>query len=731
MAEKAIDGLLQRIKMYSPGADLDLVKRAFQVARLAHEGQLRESGEPYILHPLAVAGILADLEVDVVTIAAALLHDVVEDTGVSLQAIENQFGKEIAQLVDGVTKLGKLEFKSHEETQAENLRKMLLAMANDVRVVLIKLADRLHNMRTLKARPPEKQVQVARETLEIFAPLAHRLGISRIKWELEDLCLRYLEPEKYHFLTEKVAKKRAEREAYIKNVISTLQERLEAVGIKCTLYGRPKHFYSIYRKMFIQGRDFEDIYDLIAVRVIVDSVRDCYGALGVVHTLWRPIPGRFKDYISVPKVNMYQSLHTTVVGPQGEPVEVQIRTEEMHRTAEYGIAAHWKYKEGRTDRNLDKKLEWLRSLMEWQSEVRDARELVETVRTDLFSDQVFVFTPKGAVIDLAAGATPLDFAYQIHTDIGHRCVGAKVSGKIVPLDTPLKTGDIVEILTSKTPAPSLDWLNVVKTNSAKNKIRAWFKRANREENLARGQDSLYREFRRQGIDPEEMLAKSWTSDLLRRMNLPSVEELLVSVGYGGLTAQQVVARFKGEMERREKAAVTRLPELTTDEAKERLGYGKPSDGVRVRGEGNMLVRFSRCCNPVPGDPIIGYITRGRGVSIHRLDCPNLHMAFERERERLAEAAWDEAAATAGGATYPVELQITSIDRAGLLAEVANTVAEFRTNILKSRTRSKDHVGIIDLVLEIHNLDQLQHIINKLSRIRDVMDVSRVVKEVVR
>ncbi|MCL5676454.1 MAG: bifunctional (p)ppGpp synthetase/guanosine-3',5'-bis(diphosphate) 3'-pyrophosphohydrolase [Firmicutes bacterium] len=718
--------------MYSPNADLEMVTRAFNVARLAHEGQLRESGEPYILHPLAVAGILADLEVDIVTIAAALLHDVVEDTGVTLQDIETQFGKEIAQLVDGVTKLGKLEFKSHEETQAENLRKMLLAMANDIRVILIKLADRLHNMRTLKHRPPEKQMAVARETLEIFAPLAHRLGISRVKWELEDLCLRYLEPEKYYFLTEKVAKKRAEREAYLKNVMDVLRSRLEGVGIKGRIYGRPKHFYSIYRKMFLQGRDFEDIYDLVAVRVIVDSVRDCYGALGVVHTLWRPIPGRFKDYISVPKVNMYQSLHTTVVGPQGEPVEVQIRTEEMHRTAEYGIAAHWKYKEDKTDRDLDKKLEWLRSIMEWQSEFGDAKELVETVRTDLFADQVFVFTPKGDVIDLATGSTPLDFAYQIHTDIGHRCVGAKVSGKIVPLDTPLKTGDIVEILTSKTPAPSLDWLNIAKTNGAKNKIRAWFKKARREDNLARGQDSLYREFRRQGLDAEEVLAKPWVPDLLRRMNLPNAEELLISIGYGGLTAAQVTTRFKSEMERREKPALPLgLPDMTTSEAKARLGYGKPSDGVRVRGEGNMLVRFSHCCNPVPGDPIIGYITRGRGVSIHRLDCPNLRVVFEQERERLAEAAWDEAAATAGGVTYPADLQITAIDRPGLLAEVAATVAEFRTNILRSRTRTKDHVATVDLVLEIRNLDHLQHISNRLSRVRDVMDVTRVVKDVTR
>ncbi|MHB9144399.1 MAG: RelA/SpoT family protein [Symbiobacteriia bacterium] len=726
-----IDGLLQRIQMYSPKADLELVKRAFGVSRLAHEGQLRDSGEPYITHPLAVAGILADLEVDVVTIAAALLHDVVEDTGVTLPAIENQFGKEIAQLVDGVTKLRKLEFRTLEDTQAENLRKMLLAMANDIRVVLIKLADRLHNMRTLKYRPPEKWIPVARETLDIFAPLAHRLGISRLKWEMEDLCLRYLDPEKYQFLGEKVSKKRAEREAYIDDVIRLLKDRLAAVNIEAEIHGRAKNFYSIYRKMYLQGKDFEDIYDLVAVRVIVDNVRDCYGALGMVHTLWRPIPGRFKDYISVPKVNMYQSLHTTVVGPQGEPVEVQIRTWEMHRTSEYGIAAHWKYKEGRTDRDFDKKLQWLRSLMEWQNEARDAKEFVDTLRSDLFSDQVFVFTPKGDVIDLPAGATPLDFAYQIHTDIGHRCVGAKVLGKIVTLDTPLKTGDIIEILTSKQLAPSLDWLNIVKTNGAKNKIRSYFKKANREENLTRGEDMLYREFRRQGFDPEELLARPWVPDLMRRMNLASVEELLIAVGFGGLTSPQAVARFKSEAERRDKAQPATLgpTTLTTSEVKERLGYGKASDGVRVRGEGNMLVRFSRCCNPVPGDPIIGYVTRGRGVSIHRLDCPNLRGAFEHEQERLAEAAWDESATAVGGATYPVDVQLTAIDRSGLLADVANAIAEFRTNILRSRTRTKDHVATIDLVLEIRNLDQLQHITGKLGRIRDVMSVQRVVKEI--
>lgn len=717
--------LKMRLQELYPGGDLTLIEKAYEFASLAHSGQQRQSGEDYIQHPLSVAVILAELGLDQVSIAAALLHDVVEDTEVTLEQIEARFGKETGLLVDGVTKLSRLEIKTKLEQQAENYRKMLLAMARDIRVILIKLADRLHNLRTLGHLCENKQKSIARETLEIFAPLAHRLGIFRVKWELEDLSFSYLEPEKYRELSRRVSMKRREREEFTCQVIDILKERLEAVGIKCDIQGRAKHFYSIYKKME-RGRDLSEIYDLSAIRVLVDSIKDCYGALGIVHTLWKPIPGRFKDYISVPKSNMYQSLHTTVIGPNGETFEIQIRTWEMHRTAEFGIAAHWKYKEGRTDKGLDEKLTWLRTVLEWQNDLRDAREFVETLKTDLFEDEVLVFTPKGDVIDLPTGATPLDFAYQIHSNVGHRCIGAKVNGKIVPLDVTLKTGDIIEILTSKTAAgPGSDWLSIVKTSAAKNRIRQWFKREKKEENLAKGTEALDREVRRLGLNPAELLKSEWMEKVCQRFNTSSEEDLLVSIGFGLVSAQQVVARLRIEAERvAQKQKEPILPQPKAD-ARSRQGFGKAVQGVQVKGIDNVLIRFSRCCNPVPGDPIIGYITRGRGVSVHRLDCPNSINFLTHSRERLIEVVWAE---TQGG-TFPVDVQIQALDRAGLLADVANIVAETRTNMISAFARgTKNKMAAIDLVLEIKNLEQLQYIMQKLGRIKDVMSVERVVRE---
>lgn len=720
-----LDELKKRVRAYHPQGDVRLLEEAYDFSRRAHLGQFRVSGEAYIEHPLAVAYILADLELDLTTVAAGLLHDVVEDTNTPILALEERFGQEMALLVDGVTKLSRLEYRTREEEQVENLRKMFLAMARDIRVVLIKLADRLHNMRTLKHLIPDKRKEVAEETLEIYAPLAHRLGIWRIKWELEDLAFRHQAPDRYAELVDKVARKRLEREEFIRRVIDIMKQKLAEVGIEADIQGRAKHFYSIYKKMTVQGKDFSEIYDLMAVRVIVNTVKDCYGVLGIIHSLWKPIPGRFKDFVAVPKSNMYQSLHTTVIGPEGEPFEIQIRTWEMHRTAEYGIAAHWKYKEGgRGDRDFEQKLSWLRQILEWQHDQRDAREFMESLKIDVFSDEVFVFTPKGDVIDLPAGSTPIDFAYKIHTDVGHRCVGAKVNNKIVPLDYQLANGDIVEILTSKTAAgPRSDWLKIVKTSDAKSKIRSWFRKEKREENLARGRDLVEKEIRRQGFEVHELMTVERLDEVARKLGYNSGEDLLVSVGYAGVTSQQVVSRLREEY-RREKKPRNEGGVLPAREARAWEGYGRAVDGVRVKGIDHVLVRFSRCCNPVPGDPIVGYITRGRGVSIHRLTCPNMKQ-LAASTERFIEVAWDKVTA----AFYPVEIAVRSIDRPGVLSEVANVIAETRTNIISARaTTYKDKTALIDLVLEIKDLDQLRFIMQRLEKVRDVVSVDRVVRE---
>lgn len=699
----------------------DKIKEVYDFAEKAHAGQKRSSGEPYSIHPLAVAVILTDLGMDVDTIAAGLLHDTIEDTGVTREELERRFGAEVAGMVDGVTKLSRLSYKTKEEQQVESLRKMFLAMAKDIRVIIIKLADRMHNLRTLEYVDEEKQREKAYETLEIYAPLAHRLGIFKIKWELEDIALRYIDPKGYYDLVDKVATKRREREAYIREVVHDLKEKLNEVSIECEIEGRPKNFYSIYKKMYMQHKDFEQIYDLQAIRVLVNTVKDCYGVLGVAHTLWKPIPGRFKDYIAVPKPNMYQSLHTTVIGPKGEPFEIQIRTWEMHRTAEYGIAAHWKYKEGRrTSYDMDKKLAWLRQLLEWQSDSSDAREFMETLKIDLFTDEVFVFTPKGDVINLPKGATPLDFAYTIHSAIGNRCIGAKANGKIVTLDYQLATGDIVEILTTQSAnhGPSRDWLKVVKTSQAKNKIRQWFKKERREENIEKGREALEREAKRQGYALSQLIKAEWVDGIFKKYGFTSMDDLYSALGYGGIPTNQVLTRLIDEYR---KANNQEQPENVIKETRPEKEKNFNDNGISVKGIDNVMVRFAKCCNPVPGDPVIGYITKGRGVSVHRADCINLSDESV-ETNRLIEVSW----VGEHKASYNAEIQLVAKDRQAILADITNAIADIKINVtaINARTARNKQV-VINMNMEIHDTQQLEKVMKYLGRLQDVVDVYRV------
>ncbi len=716
---REIEKLIEEIKSYDPNVNGDLIRLGYHFATKAHRGQKRKSGEDYIVHPLGVARILAELQLDAVTITAGLLHDVVEDCNISLMELEKEFGKEVALLVDGVTKLSKIAFKSKEEQQVENLRKMFIAMAKDIRVLMIKLADRLHNMRTLKHQTPEKQKEIADETLEIFAPLAHRLGIFKLKWELEDLALRYLEEEQYYQLVQTIKMKRQEREAYMNEVIDILQENLAEMDIKADIEGRPKHFYSIYNKMVKQGKNLNEIYDLIAVRIIVDSVRDCYGTLGIIHSIWKPIPGRFKDYIAMPKPNMYQSLHTTVLGPRGEPFEIQIRTWEMHRTSEYGIAAHWRYKEGASsaDREYEDKLSWLRQILEWQREMGDAREFMDSLKIDLFSDRVYVFTPKGDVVELSAGSVPIDFAYRVHTDVGHRCVGAKINGRIVPLDYELKTGDIVEVLTSKTSGPSRDWLNIVKTSQAKNRIRQWFRREVRDESVAKGRELLEKEARKHGLT-EEDYRLSYLAEIATKFNFQGVDELYLAISDGIITATQVIVRLREKLKKivegEDKAAPTVSPWK---------GYGKPSQGIRVKGIDNVMVRLSRCCNPLPGDEIVGYITRGRGVSVHRADCANVNHYLSDDAGRMIEVAWDNY----DDGKYQVQIEVVAIDRPRLAMDIMTAITDTKTIINAVNARAtKGNLATVDLKLEIRGVEHLEYIISRIKRMKDIVEVKRII-----
>lgn len=715
--------LLEKIKENNLDVDIEMIKKAYNVAEKAHEGQLRESGDPYILHPVEVAIILVEMGLDTDAICAALLHDVVEDTHLSYEDVKREFNESIADLVDGVTKLGKIEYKSKEEQQAENIRKVLIAMAKDIRVILIKLADRLHNMRTLKYLPPEKQKAKAEETLDIYAPLAHRLGISKIKWELEDLSLRYLHPDEYYELVSKVQKKRAEREKEINEIKNMLQEKLEQAGIKADIDGRPKHFYSIYRKMHYKNKTFDQIFDLLAVRVIVDTVKDCYAALGIVHTLWKPIPGRFKDYIAMPKPNMYQSLHSTVIGPNGQPFEIQIRTWEMHRTAEYGIAAHWKYKEGINNKELDidEKLHWLRQILELQKEAKDATEFMETVKIDLFSDEVFVFTPKGAVIDLPVDSTPIDFAYRIHTDVGNKCVGAKVNGRMVPLDYKLKTGDIVEIITSaNSKGPSRDWLNIAKSSQAKNKIRQWFKRTFKEENIEKGRETFEKEIKRQGLNLNEALKTEYIEPVIRKFNFSNIEDLYSAIGSGALTAHQVISKLKEEIKKEEVLPQKEI--ITEDKAEKKPRKGEiKKPGVIIEGEKDLFVRFAKCCNPVPGDEIIGFITRGRGVSIHRKDCSNFKHLAEAEPDRVIDASWTGE----HNAKFLAEISIEANDRHGLIADISTTLTNSKLSVKAINARTtRNHLALINLTIEVTSVEQIEKLIKDLRKLNGIIDVYR-------
>jgi guanosine-3',5'-bis(diphosphate) 3'-pyrophosphohydrolase len=718
-----IEKIIKKIQSYQADAPIAIVREAYELAHDAHQGQIRASGEEYICHPLGVASILAELQIDALTISASLLHDVVEDTAFSLEEIEKRFGKEVAMLVDGVTKLSRIEYKSKEEQQLENFRKMFLAMARDIRVVLIKLADRLHNMRTLKHMPEHKQRRISQETHEIFAPLAHRLGISNVKWELEDLAFRYLEPEKYYELVEKVKQKRREREQLINEAVRILSARLEEVDIKADIQGRPKHFYSIYKKMVKGNKDLSEIYDLSAVRILVDTVKDCYGALGVVHTLWKPLPLRFKDYIAMPKSNMYQSLHTTVIGTEGQPLEIQIRTMDMHRTSEYGIAAHWRYKEGSkgANKDFDEKLAWLRQVSEWQQDLRDPHEFMETVKMDIFSDEVFVFTPKGDVIDLPAGSIPIDFAYRIHTGVGNRCIGARINGKMVPLETKLTNGDIVEIVTTKTGnGPSRDWLNIVGSSDTKNKIRQWFKKEKREENIIKGREMLEKESKKLGYDWREITKGERLSEIGKKFNIQTEEDLMAALGYGGVTTHGIMAKlieaYKKELRSTTPPDVTKL----LAKLKPHNNMSKSGHGILVEGESGLMVRLAKCCNPLPGDAIIGYITRGRGVSVHRADCTNILVQPE-EYERMIEVGWDLTV----GNLYKVIVEVTGVDRSELLSDILMVTSESKIKVSSVNAKViKNNMGSITLTLDISNLNQLEHIMTKMRRVKDVYSVHR-------
>ncbi len=718
-----IEEIMTRVAKTYDQDGAELCRRAYEFAVKAHQGQMRKSGEPYIIHPVYVASILTEIMIDPPTIAAGFLHDTVEDCeGITLETLSETFNSEIAQLVDGVTKLGKLNFSDREEQQAESLRKMILAMSKDIRVVLIKLADRLHNMLTLRFQPPDRQNAIARETLDIYAPLAHRLGVYAIKQELEDLSLRYIDPEGYQEVAKRIGMKRAEREENIELIKSELSEKLKEANIKFTIDGRPKHLYSIYNKMVIHNKPFDQIYDLIAIRVIVETIPECYTVLGIVHTLWNQVPGRFKDYISVPKANMYQSLHTTVMGGRRIPFpfEVQIRTREMHRIAEYGIAAHWRYKEGGGDKALDQKLFWLRQILDWQSETRDSHEFIDGLKTDLFSEEVFIFTPKGDIVNMQRGATPLDFAYRIHSHVGNQCVGARVNGKMVPLDTELQTGDRVEVMTSpNSKGPSMDWLKIVKTQQAKAKIRQFFKHELHGENVTRGKEMLEHEAKRRNVKLSDYVKPEYYEPILHKYMFGGLDDLYGAIGYGGVTAVYVLSRMIDEKTRRE-TPQKHIPAVT-DELPPPKMTGKPTQGIYVQGEPDMLVRFARCCNPVPGDDIIGYITRGRGVTVHKADCVN---ALHVEPERVVQVSWAEDET----GDFSASFQIMCYDHPSLLGEITAFVDAMKLPITAVSVKvNKNKTCSIMMTVKVRDRSQLDDALKKLQNRSDVIEAYRTAK----
>ena len=720
--DKEVDALVTKMRAYEPKVDGKTIHAAFDYALKMHGAQARESGEPYVVHPLKVAEILADMEMDQTTIVAALLHDCIEDTKASYDNIEQNFGADVARLVDGVTKLDGIEFRTKDEQKAESLRKMFFAMAKDIRVVIIKLADRLHNMRTLKFCNEAKRVRTAKETIEVYAPLANRLGINSIKGELEDLCLRYLDPESYYDLVDRVSMRRQERMEAIDHIIDKLRKALDDANIKADITGRPKHFYSIYKKMKKKGLSFEQIYDLIAVRVLVNTKEDCYAVLGIVHSLWKPMPGRFKDYIARPKANGYQSLHSTLLGDQGMPFEVQIRTHEMHRVAEYGVAAHYKYKNGGKSTQFDETLNFVHQLMNIDSEVDDTKEFMETLKKELFSDdEVFVFTPKGDAIDLPKDSTPLDFAYRIHSAVGNKCVGAKVNQRIVTLDTKLQTGDIVEILTSpSSKGPSMDWLKIVKTTEAKSKIRAYLKASLRDENILLGRDMIEKEARRQNLDPAKLLKAEYLEKIQRKQGFKTADDIYAAVGFGGMTAMQVVMRLNEEYKRAAREEAPLPPEPKPERPSTLKKKQKKEQAVFVKGEEGMVVRFAHCCNPVPGDDIVGYITRGRGVSVHRKDCINLKDA-SMENVRMIEVSWNTGAAS----SFNADVQLIAYDRSGIIASLTTMIAGMNIPLLAISARTtRNKTTVINLTLEVKDKEQLSQVMKQFQKNPDIIEAYR-------
>ena len=732
--------LIEKIKTYHPSNDFSMVEKAYKLAVDAHKDQKRKSGEPYIIHPLKVAYILAELELDMESIVAGILHDIIEDTEYSYEDISNMFSEEIAALVDGVTKLGKLSYTTKEEVQAENYRKMFLAMAKDIRVILIKLADRLHNMRTLNYMKPEKQKEKAQETLDIYAPLAHRLGISKIRSEMEDLCFKYLDPDAFFDLATKIERKKEERDEFVQDIVKELQKKMDEAGIKGKVYGRTKHFFSIYKKMVNQNKTMDQIYDLFAIRALVDNVKDCYAVLGIVHTMYTPMPGRFKDYIAMPKPNMYQSLHNSLIGPHGQVFEVQIRTWEMHRTSEYGIAAHWKYKEGKANekgnkatRRDEEKLAWLRQIMEWQQDMADNKEYLDTLKQDfnIFSTQVYAFTPQGDVIQLTKDSTPIDFAYMIHTAVGNKMVGARVNNKIVPIDHRIQNGDIVEIITSQnSKGPNRDWLNLVKSAQARTKIKQWFKKEEKEENIIRGREMVLADMKKKGFQPNDLLRPEWMEIVYVKYDFKTWDALLAAVGYGGLKEGQVVNRLKDEYlkeKRKTQTAEDVLKDFEKTIDDKPVKKHKSKSGIVVEGIGDVAVRFSKCCSPVPGDEIVGFVTRGRGVTIHRTDCINVINLSNDERGRLINAEWDTQFAKGDANTsYLAELRITCNDRVGLILEISRQLADDDISVKGFNVRTtKDLLAIMNVTIEIKTKEQLERVVTRLKNLKDVVEVERV------
>ena len=734
--EELYADLIRSIRRYHPSDDISMIEKAYRIADKAHANQKRKSGEPYIIHPLCVAIILADLEMDKETLAAAILHDVVEDTVMTLDELKGEFGDEVALLVDGVTKLTQLSWSADKvELQAENLRKMFLAMAKDIRVILIKLADRLHNMRTLQYQTPEKQKEKARETLDIYSPIAHRLGISKIKVELDDLSLKYLEPEVYYDLAEKISLRKEAREAFVDGIVQEVKSHMEASGIKAKVDGRVKHFFSIYRKMVNQNKTLDQIYDLFAVRIIGETVKDCYAALGVIHELYKPIPGRFKDYIAMPKPNMYQSLHTTLISSNGQPFEIQIRTFEMHRTAEYGIAAHWKYKESGSGQvaagSEEAKLSWLRQILEWQRDTDDSKEFLSLIKSDLnlFSDTVYCFTPSGDVKNLPSGSTPIDFAYSIHSAVGNKMVGARVNGKLVNIDYEIQNGDRIEIITSQnSKGPSRDWLSLVKSTQAKNKINQWFKNELKEDNILRGKEMIDRYCKAKGINYSEISKPEYMEKVMTRYAFRDWDSVLASIGHGGLKEGQVINKMLEEKEKKQKKEITDatiLNELTDMTGKAPEIAKKSKSGIVVKGIHDLAVRFSRCCNPVPGDEIVGFVTRGRGISIHRTDCINMINLPEDERARLIDAEWQKPEMDSGSTTYSTEIKVYANNRIGLFVDISKVFTERQIDIKSMNVRTtKQGMATIIMTFDIHGVEELNRLTDKIRQIESVLDIER-------